>query len=128
MSLTTNLPIGFIPTRDAKAARAFYEQTLGLAFESEDSFAVVFRIGPTRTMLRVANTPNFTLAPYTIFGWQVDDIDTAVAALTAKGVAFERYGFLEQDALGIWSAPGGARIAWFHDPDGNTLSLSQHPE
>jgi len=128
MSLTTNLPIGFIPTKNAKAARAFYQDTLGLEFESEDAFAIVFRIGPTRTMLRVTNTPEFTPAPFTIFGWQVDDIDPTVAALTAKGVPFQRYGFLEQDSLGIWSAPGGTRIAWFQDPDGNTLSVSQHPE
>jgi catechol 2,3-dioxygenase-like lactoylglutathione lyase family enzyme len=128
MSLTTNLPIGFIPTKNAKAARAFYQDTLGLEFESEDPFAIVFRIGPGRTMLRVTNTPEFIPAPFTIFGWQVDDIDTTVAALAAKGVAFQRYDFLKQNKLGIWTAPSGARIAWFHDPDGNTLSLSQHPE
>jgi len=128
MSLSNNLPIGFIPTKNAKAARAFFQDTLGLAFESEDPFAIVFRIGPTRTMLRVTNTPEFAPAPFTIFGWQVDDIDSTVAALTAKGVVFQRYGFFEQDNLGIWSAPGGTKVAWFHDPDGNTLSLSQHSE
>jgi catechol 2,3-dioxygenase-like lactoylglutathione lyase family enzyme len=128
MSLSNNLPIGFIPTKNAKAARAFFQDTLGLAFESEDPFAIVFRIGPTRTMLRVTNTPEFAPAPFTIFGWQVDDIDSIVAALTAKGVVFQRYGFFEQDNLGIWSAPGGTKVAWFHDPDGNTLSLSQHSE
>jgi predicted enzyme related to lactoylglutathione lyase len=128
MSLATNLPIGFIPTKDAKAARVFYQNTLGLAFESEDPFAIVFRIGPTRTMLRVTNTPDFTPAPFTIFGWQVDDIDATVAALAAKGVAFQRYDFLKQNKLGVWNAPSGTRIAWFHDPDGNTLSLSQHSE
>src|SRR5476651_575714 len=125
MSLATNLPIGFIPTKNAKAARAFYQDTLGLEFESEDPFAIVFHIGPGRTMLRVTNTPEFTPAPFTIFGWQVDDIDATVAA---KGVPFQRYDFLKQNKLGIWTAPSGARIAWFHDPDGNTLSLSQHPE
>ena len=82
----------------------------------------------TRTMLRVTNTPDFTPAPFTIFGWQVDDIDSTVAALAAKSVSFQRYEFLKQNKLGIWDAPSGARIAWFHDPDGNTLSLSQHPE
>jgi catechol 2,3-dioxygenase-like lactoylglutathione lyase family enzyme len=128
MSLANNLPIGFIPTKDTKAARTFYQNTLGLEFVSEDAFAIVFRIGPGRTMLRVTNTPDFTPAIFTILGWQVDDIETTVAALTAKGVAFQRYDFLEQDSLGIWTAPGGTRVAWFHDPDGNTLSLSQHPE
>jgi catechol 2,3-dioxygenase-like lactoylglutathione lyase family enzyme len=128
VSLTTNLPIGFIPTKNATAARAFDQHTLGLEFVSEDPFAIVFRIGPGRTMLRITNAPDFTPAPFTIFGWQVDDIDSIVTELTAKSVAFQRYGFLEQDKLGIWDAPGGTRIAWFKDPDGNTLSLSQHSE
>jgi predicted enzyme related to lactoylglutathione lyase len=127
MSLATLNPVGFIPTKQPKAARAFYQQTLGLRFESEDPFAIVFRIGPTQTMLRVTTAPDFTPAPFTIFGWQVDDIVASVQALTAKGIAFERYGFLEQDEHAIWHAPGGAHIAWFKDPDGNTLSLSQHP-
>jgi catechol 2,3-dioxygenase-like lactoylglutathione lyase family enzyme len=128
MSLTTNLPIGFIPTKDAKAARAFYQDNLGLEFVSEDPFAVVFRIGPGRTMLRITNAPDFTPAPFTIFGWQVENIDATVAELAAKGIEFQHYDFLQQNKLGIWDAPGGTRIAWFTDPDGNTLSLSQHPE
>jgi catechol 2,3-dioxygenase-like lactoylglutathione lyase family enzyme len=128
MSLATNPPVAFIPTKDPKAARAFYEQTLGLRFESEDPFAIVFRAGPAPgIMLRITTAPDLTPAPFTIFGWQVDDIVASVTALTAKGIAFERYGFLEQDEHAIWHAPGGAHIAWFRDPDGNTLSLSQHP-
>jgi catechol 2,3-dioxygenase-like lactoylglutathione lyase family enzyme len=127
MSLVTNNPIGFIPTANPAAAREFYEKTLGLTFESDDQFAMVFRVGPGRTMLRIARTPSFTPAQYTIFGWEVDDIHTAVRDLTARGVEFQRFSFLEQDPQGIWSAPGGASVAWFKDPDGNTLSLSQHP-
>jgi len=127
LSLSTNHPIAFIPTKNPKAARAFYEQTLGLHFESEDPFAIVFRVGPTQTMLRVTNAPDFTPAPFTIFGWQVEDIVASVTALTAKGIGFQRYGFLQQDQNAIWHSPGGAHIAWFKDPDGNTLSLSQHP-
>jgi hypothetical protein len=69
----------------------------------------------------------FNPAPYTILGWKVPDISAAVQQLTATGVAFERYPFLEQDADGIWSAPeGAAKVAWFKDPDGNVLSLSEH--
>jgi catechol 2,3-dioxygenase-like lactoylglutathione lyase family enzyme len=127
MSLGFYNPIGFIPTANPDAARAFYEKNLGLHFESADQFALVFRVGPCQTMLRIAITPGFTPAPYTIFGWEVPDIQSAVTRLTAHSVEFLRVGFLEQDAQGIWTAPGGAAIAWFKDPDGNTLSVSQHP-
>ena len=68
----------------------------------------------------------FTPAPFTILGWQVTEIEKTVAGLQAKGVAFERFGFFEQDSLGIWTAPTGDKVAWFKDPDGNVLSLSQH--
>jgi len=119
--------IGFIPTHDAEASRAFYEGTLGLKFVADDGFALVFRCGAN--MVRIARAGEFTPAPYTILGWEVADIVAEVAALSAAGVVFARYPFLPQeqvDALGIWTAPGGDRIAWFQDPDGNTLSLSQH--
>jgi catechol 2,3-dioxygenase-like lactoylglutathione lyase family enzyme len=78
-------------------------------------------------MLRVTMVPDLTPHPFTIFGWQVDDIVASVTELAAQGVEFTRYGFLEQDERAIWSAPGGTKVAWFRDPDGNTLSLSQHP-
>jgi predicted enzyme related to lactoylglutathione lyase len=128
MGLAENSPVAFIPTTQPAAAREFYEKTLGLRFESADSFAIVFSVGPEPgIMLRVTTVPELTPASFTIFGWQVDDIVASVTELTAKGVEFTRYGFLEQDERGIWNAPGGTRVAWFHDPDGNTLSISQHP-
>jgi predicted enzyme related to lactoylglutathione lyase len=128
MSLANERPIAFIPTAKPDAARAFYENILGLTFESADPFATVYRIGSAPgQMLRVVRTPDFAPVPYTIFGWQVDDIATNIKELSAKGVEFLRYGFFEQDELGVWTAPGGAKVAWFKDPDGNTLSLSQHP-
>jgi catechol 2,3-dioxygenase-like lactoylglutathione lyase family enzyme len=128
MGLATNSPIAFIPTTKADAARAFYEKTLGLRFESADQFAIVFRIGPEPgIMLRVTIVPELTPHSFTTFGWQVEDIVASVTELAAKGVEFTRYGFLEQDERAIWNAPGGTKVAWFRDPDGNTLSLSQHP-
>ena len=78
-------------------------------------------------MLRIAKAPGFTPLPFTQFGWQVIDIQATVAELTAKGVEFVRYTFFEQDQAGVWNSPGGAKVAWFKDPDGNTLSLSFHP-
>jgi len=119
--------IGFIPTRDADRARAFYEETLGLTFISDDGFALVFRTATN--MIRIARAGDFTPAPYTILGWQSEDLVPLVTDLTARGLTFERYPFLPADQidnLGIWNTPTGDKVAWFKDPDGNTLSLSQH--
>jgi catechol 2,3-dioxygenase-like lactoylglutathione lyase family enzyme len=116
--------VGFIPTRDGDAARAFYEKKVGLHFISEDQFAVVFQSG--ENLIRIARTGSFTPAPFTILGWQSSDIERDVREMSARGVVFERYDYMgQQDDLGIWTAPGGARVAWFKDPDGNTLSISQ---
>jgi catechol 2,3-dioxygenase-like lactoylglutathione lyase family enzyme len=116
--------IGFIPTRQPELAREFYEQRLGLRFVADDGFALVFRSG--ESMIRVVRVAEFTPPPFTILGWESSDIADDVQALVDRGVAFERYGFIQQDALGIWASPSGAKVAWFKDPDGNTLSLSQH--
>ena len=126
MPLATLSPIAFIPTNNPEAARTFYETTLGLTFVSDDNFALVFRIGPTQTMLRVVRTGAFTPAQFTIFGWESPNVEADVKALTAQGIEFLRFGYFEQDALGIWTAPNGNKVAWFKDPDGNTLSLSSH--
>jgi catechol 2,3-dioxygenase-like lactoylglutathione lyase family enzyme len=116
--------VAFIPTRNFETARAFYEGTLGLRFVKEDGFALV--LDAHGIMLRVVKAPPFTPFPFTILGWQVTNIEQMAATLQQRGVAFERYGFFDQDALGIWTAPSGDKVAWFRDPDGNTLSLSQH--
>jgi catechol 2,3-dioxygenase-like lactoylglutathione lyase family enzyme len=124
MNATAKL-MGIIPTRNADRARAFYETTLGLRFVSDDTFALVF--DSNGTMIRITRVPEYTPFPFTLVGWQVSDIDDAVADLTAKGVEFKHYGFPGQAANGVWTAPGGAaKVAWFPDPDNNLLSLSQH--
>jgi hypothetical protein len=64
-------------------------------------------------------------APYTVLGWQVPDILAAVGELEARGVPLLRYDGIAQDELGIWTSPTGARVAWFEDPDGNVLSVTQ---
>jgi catechol 2,3-dioxygenase-like lactoylglutathione lyase family enzyme len=115
--------VAFVPTKDTDKARAFYEGVLGLRFVKDDGFAMV--LDANGTLVRVAKA-QFTPAPFTILGWQVTDIENMVAGLQEKGVRFERFGFFEQDALGIWTAPGGDKVAWFQDPDGNVLSVSQH--
>jgi catechol 2,3-dioxygenase-like lactoylglutathione lyase family enzyme len=117
--------MGIIPTRDADRARVFYETTLGLHFVSDDTFALVF--DSNGTMIRVTRVPEYTPFPFTLVGWQVPDIEASVADLASKGVEFKLYGFPGQAPNGIWTAPGGAaKVAWFPDPDGNLLSLSQH--
>jgi catechol 2,3-dioxygenase-like lactoylglutathione lyase family enzyme len=116
--------IGFIPTKDAARAREFYEQTLGLRFLSDDLFAIVMEAN--RTMIRIVQVKEYTPFPFTILGWKVADIEKEVGTLIERGVEFHRYNWLQQSESGVWSAPGGAKVAWFHDPDGNVLSLSQH--
>jgi catechol 2,3-dioxygenase-like lactoylglutathione lyase family enzyme len=116
--------VAFVPTKDRQRSRAFYENTLGLRFVKDDGFAAV--MDANGIMVRIAEVPNFSPAQFTILGWQVTDIAKIVTGLQAKGISFERFGFFEQDALGIWTAPTGDKVAWFKDPDGNILSVSQH--
>jgi catechol 2,3-dioxygenase-like lactoylglutathione lyase family enzyme len=116
--------VAFVPIKDAEKARAFYEGVLGLRFVKDDGFAMV--LDANGIMVRVGKMPEFKPAQFTILGWQVSDIEKIVTGLQAKGVVFERYGFFEQDKLGIWTAPTGDKVAWFKDPDGNVLSVSQH--
>jgi catechol 2,3-dioxygenase-like lactoylglutathione lyase family enzyme len=117
--------VAFAGVKDAERARTFYRDTLGLRLVSEDRFALVF--DANGTMLRVSLVREVVAAPYTVLGWEVDDIVAKAKALVAAGITLERYeSFLKQDELGIWTAPGGTRVAWFKDPDGNLLSISQH--
>ena len=122
--LANSAIVAFVATTDPSRAKAFYRDVLGLLLISEDEYALVF--DAHGTMLRIAIVGEIVLAPYTVLGWQVSDIDATVRGLAAKGIKFERYAWMEQDALGIWSAPSGAKVAWFKDPDGNLLSVSQH--
>ncbi len=117
--------VAFVPTKDAEKARAFYVRVLGLRFVKDDGFALVLDANGIK--VRVARVPPpFTPAPFTILGWQVTDIEKVVTELQGKGVQCERFGFFEQDKLGIWTAPSGDKVAWFKDPDANILSVSQH--
>ena len=121
--LKTRPIVAFVATTRPKRAKAFYAKTLGLRLLSEDGFALAFDAGGT--MLRVAIVKTLQPAGYTVLGWVVPDIAKAVRDLVTRGVKFQRYGWMVQDDFGIWSAPSGARVAWFTDPDGNTLSLTE---
>ena len=115
--------VAFVPTVQPERARTFYETVLGLRFISSDEYAMMFEANGVR--LRIASVREFTPDPFTILGWLVPDIAGMIHDLTKKGVVFERYGFLNQDELGICTFPSGGKVAWFKDPDGNTLSLTQ---
>jgi catechol 2,3-dioxygenase-like lactoylglutathione lyase family enzyme len=114
--------VGFIPVKNFRQAKAFYAGKLGLKFVARDKFALVFKSGGTT--IRVVKVPDFEAAGFTILGWQVGDTKKSVVSLGKRGIVFERYPWMQQDALGIWTSPSGARIAWFKDPDGNVLSVS----
>ena len=119
--------VAFVAVTDGDRARAFYRDKLGLRLVSEEPpFALVFDV--QGIMLRLSLVKQVTPAGYTVLGWQVPDIVSAAEALESAGVHLERFNLpgMAQDELGIWTAPGGARVAWFKDPDGNTLSISQH--
>jgi predicted enzyme related to lactoylglutathione lyase len=121
--LATAKLMAFVATSDGARARVFYEGTLGLTVISDDDFALALDAGGT--MLRVQKVGPINPPPFTVLGWQVADIAATAAELGKRGVKFEIYPGMDQDPHGIWHAPGGARVAWFKDPDGNTLSLTQ---
>jgi catechol 2,3-dioxygenase-like lactoylglutathione lyase family enzyme len=112
-----------VSVTDLYRARAFYEDSLGLEFADVDLFACVFRSG--EVTLRVTKVNELHPQPFTVLGWEVADIRSEIARLRGRGVQFLIFDGLGQDADGVWTAPGGAKIAWFKDPDGNTLSLTQ---
>lgn len=117
--------VSFVGVSDLDAAELFYGGVLGLSLENVRPFALVADNGGSQ--LRITAVGDVHPVPHTVLGWQVDDMEGTLDELVAKGVQFTRYDGLEQDGRGIWTAPGGARIAWFHDPDGNTLSLQTSP-
>jgi catechol 2,3-dioxygenase-like lactoylglutathione lyase family enzyme len=123
MSLAAHPLVAFIATIDAGRARAFYEGTLGLRVVADTPFALVIDSGGTT--LRIQKVKTILPHPFTALGWSVPDIERTTAELRDRGVTFERYDFVPQDAQGIWTTPDGSKVAWFKDPDGNTLSLTQ---
>jgi catechol 2,3-dioxygenase-like lactoylglutathione lyase family enzyme len=113
--------VAFVPSSDLQQSRAFYEGVLGLTVVDETPIALV--VDANGTLLRITAVPEFAPHPFTALGWEVPDIEAAVRGLVGRGVTFQRFDGMEQDALGIWQTPGPARVAWFKDPDGNLLSV-----
>jgi catechol 2,3-dioxygenase-like lactoylglutathione lyase family enzyme len=115
--------MAFVATRDGRRARDFYEGTLGLQVISDDDYALA--LDAHGTQIRIQKVALFTPHPFTALGWVVSSIDDTVEALSARGVIFEIFPGMNQDSRGVWQSPSGARVAWFKDPDGNTLSLTE---
>ncbi len=113
----------FVPTVRPDKAKLFYESILGLKLLSEDNFALEFEANGT--LLRVIIVEQLNPQLFTVLGWNVEDISSTIKSLNEKNIFFEKYEFLQQDDLGIWLSPGGSKVAWFKDPDGNILSLTE---
>ncbi len=114
----------FLPTTKPKQSKHFYKEILGLEIKSEDDYAIEFT--GDNTLLRITIVPEFIPHPFTVLGFKVEDIDSQVRSLTDKGVVFERFENFNQNEIGIWTSPSSAKIAWFKDPDGNLLSLTEY--
>ncbi|HEY5539680.1 MAG TPA: VOC family protein [Thermoplasmata archaeon] len=124
--LASSRIIAFVATTDSRRAKEFYQGVLGLRLMGDEEFAIV--LDAHGTMLRVSKVRELVPAPYTVLGWTVDDIGATARELTEKGVRFERFPGVPQDDHGIWRAPDGTKVAWFKDPDGNVLSLTEFPQ
>jgi catechol 2,3-dioxygenase-like lactoylglutathione lyase family enzyme len=125
MMLGTAQLTAFVATANPARSKEFYGGTLGLRLLTDDDFALAF--DSNGTQLRVQKVEHVQPPPFTVLGWQVPNIRTAVSDLAKRGVAFERFPFLQQDEMGVWPAPSGTKVAWFKDPDGNLLSLAESP-
>jgi len=124
--LASGKMVGFVITNDYDKARAFYEGKLGFEFVSLDQYALVMSVGGHK--IRISKLENFKPRQGTILGWEVKDISKTVAWLDERGVAVEKYPFVQDKKTGIWTTPNGDKVAWFKDPDGNILSVGQHNE
>ena len=113
----------FVPTIRPNEAKSFYQDVLGLKLLSEDNFALEF--DANGTLLRITTVQDLTPQQFTVLGWNVDNIVAVIKQLNDKNVFCERYGYFEQDDSGIWTSPNGSKVAWFKDPDGNVLSLTE---
>ena len=115
--------VAFVPTTDLDRAQEFYCTVLGLRLVETSPYALVLRAGSTA--IRVTKVDRLSPQPFTVLGWEVADIEMLLGQLSRASFPARRYPGLDQDDNGVWTTPGGDRVAWFSDPDGNVLSLTQ---
>jgi catechol 2,3-dioxygenase-like lactoylglutathione lyase family enzyme len=120
--------IAFVITTKPEEAISFYRDKLGFTLVGNDEFALVFDANGTMIRVVKLKPEQFRAAPHTVLGWRVADASRAAAELKQRGISFERYPGMGQDQEGIWTSPSGAKVAWFKDPEGNVLSISQFPQ
>ena len=108
---------------DLERSRTFYESVLELDVDEVTPYACVARSGSTT--LRITLAEGWTPQPFTVLGWTVEDIRAELAVLRKRDVDPLRFGGMDQDSDAVWTAPGGAQVAWFTDSDGNVLSFTQ---
>lgn len=113
----------FVPTTKTAEAKLFYKGILGLKLLSEDNYALEFEANGI--LLRIAIVSELNPHAFTVLGWNVPDISATIKSLNEKGLECKKYDFMEQDGLGVWTSPNGSKVAWFNDPDGNVLSLTE---
>ena len=121
--LSSEKLVGFVATAAPAKSQEFYENTLGLQLLESSPFAMVFKAGSTT--VRVQMVQSVVVSGYTALGWQVSNIARTVDELASRGVKFQRYEGMNQNEAGIWRTPDGSQVAWFKDPDGNTLSVTE---
>ena len=124
--LSSSRLVGFVATAKPDQAKRFYADALGLALLDDGPYALVFSAGGGANTIRVQKVPRVTPAGYTSLGWVVEHIERTIADLASRGVKFERFEGMTQSASGVWRTPDGSAVAWFKDPDGNILSLTEH--
>ncbi|HET9051035.1 MAG TPA: VOC family protein [Candidatus Dormibacteraeota bacterium] len=123
MPLRSARLVAFVPVLDLDRARNFYGSVLGLTVVEETPFAIL--VDAAGTPVRLTVVGQLTPQPFTVVGWEVGDVTAVARDLAARGVPATRYAGMDQDGDGVWTSPSGARVAWFADPDGNTLSITQ---
>jgi catechol 2,3-dioxygenase-like lactoylglutathione lyase family enzyme len=123
LTLKNSKMVGFLATSRSDIAKRFYDEILDLTLIEETPYALVFE--SVNAVIRIQKTEDVFPPPYTTIGWEVENIEFTVRALSDSGVQFERYEGMNQDDLGVWNIPNGSKVAWFKDPDGNLLSLTQ---
>lgn len=116
-------PVAFVYTSDVERSIAWYRDVLGAAVREHDDYGAYLTGGAG--LLRITALPALTPSEHPVVGWEVTDLAAWADALESHGVRFTSYDGMGQDERGIWTGPDGSRLAWFADPDGNVLMLSQ---